>query len=318
MYNMANSVEGQKKMSTTDNVAVILCTYNGAKYIDEQISSILDQTYPNVHIYIQDDRSTDDTWEVLQKYTDNSRVTLFQSEKNLGYPFAFYDLLSKVNDADYYSFSDQDDVWQKDKIERAMNLLSGSDKSKPAIVFANYDVCDENLNKIRTSSGPNRKPDFLYSLYACLGLGFTCVLNHKAKDLIQNRRSKRNITKDVWMGMCCTAFGEAFFDPKPCALHRRNPGAFSSQDKNFFQIQKDRIRKFVKNDGLKNIYDVMKEFYEIFGPELPEARRKELELFLYRGWNPVRRLKKVFFGKRLRYDRKDEFMLRMIFLIGKL
>ena len=305
-------------MNNDKKVAVILCTYNGETYIKEQIDSILNQTYPNITLYIQDDCSTDSTSEVLNQYASNPKVVLHKSETNLGYPFAFYDLLTKVEDADYYSFSDQDDVWNPDKVERAVKLLNKADASKPAISFANYDVCDENLNLIRTSSGPNRHPDFLYSLYACLGLGFTCVINKTARDLILNKRSVKNITKYVWMGMCCTAFGDAFFDSKPCAKHRRNPGAFSSQDRNFIQIQKDRINKFFKNDGLKNVYSVMEEFYEIFENELPESHKKELSFFLNKSINPIHRLKKVFYPKRLRYDFKDELMLRFIFLFGLL
>lgn len=305
-------------MDLQKKVAVIMCTYNGEAYIDEQIQSILKQTYSNITLYIQDDQSTDSTPRILEKYRNNNKVVIFHSEHNLGYPFAFYDLLSKVTDSDYYSFSDQDDVWNSDKIERAVKLLNKANPSKPAISFANYDVCDENLNHIRTSSGPNRHPDFLYSLYACLGLGFTCVINKTAKDLILNNRSVKNITKDVWMGMCCTAFGDAYFDSKPCAKHRRNPGAFSSQDRTFIQIQKDRFNKFFKNNGLKNIYSVMEEFYEIFNEELPDTIRKQLQFFLNKSINPIHRLKKVFYPKRLRYDIKDEFMLRIIFLFGLL
>ena len=303
-------------MDSTKKVAVLLCTYNGEKYIREQIDSILHQTYSNISLYIQDDCSSDSTPQILNEYRSYPQVTIYNSTDNLGYPFSFYDLLKKVTDADYYAFSDQDDVWYEDKIERAVRLLDKSDPLKPAMTFANYDVCDEDLNYIRSSRGPSRHPDFLYSLYSCLGLGFTCVFNKTGKLLIQNRRSVRNITKDVWTGMCCTAFGEAYFDSKPCALHRRNPGSFSSQDKNFIQIQKDRFDKFVRNNGLNNVYSVIEEFYEIFNTELPDTPKRQLEFFLYRGNNPIHRLRKVFYPKRLRYDMPDEIMLRILFLLG--
>ncbi|MCR5214813.1 MAG: hypothetical protein K6E10_10380 [Eubacterium sp.] len=144
------------------------------------------------------------------------------------------------------------------------------------------------------------------------------MINKEAKDLILNRRSIKNITKDVWMGMCCTAFGDAFFDSKPCAKHRRNPGAFSSQDKTFFQIQADRYKKFFKNDGLKNVYSVMEEFEEIFRDDLADDKKEILKFFLNKSPNPIHRLKKVFYPKRLRYDLKDDIMLRKIFLLGLL
>lgn len=301
-------------MSELKKIDVILCTYNGEKYIAEQIDSILEQSYRNLELHIRDDHSTDNTLEILQRYSSDPRVKLYFSSNNLGYPFSFYDLLSKVSNADYYSFSDQDDVWYNDKLERAIQLLDGSDPEKPAIVYANYDVCDEELNILRTSQGPGREPDFLYSLYASLGLGFTYVLNSKARELILKYRSVKNITKDVWIGMCCTAFGKAFFDPKPCALHRRNSGSFSSQDRNFLQIQKERFNKFIRGNGLSSVHSVMEEFYEIFGSELSEPDRYALELFLRRDFSA--RFMKCFYPKRLRYSLSDEISLRLIFILG--
>ncbi|MCR5369937.1 MAG: glycosyltransferase [Clostridium sp.] len=297
-------------------VAVILCTYNGEKYIREQVDSILAQSWTRLHLYIQDDCSTDGTMEALRFCQDDPRVTACRSGRNLGYPGSFYDLLSRTDGEDYYAFSDQDDVWEKGKLERAVNLLEQADESRPAVAFANYEVCDENLNTLRISAGPNRKPDFLYSLYACLGLGFAMVINRAARKLITERQSVKTSTKDVWIGMCCTAFGEAFFDPVPCAKHRRNAGAFSSQDRNFLQIQRDRIRKFVFGDEFSYVYAVMQEFEEMFREELPEEREKELLFFLNRGF--PHRFRKVFYPRRLRYAFSDEIMLRMVFLTGKL
>ena len=236
----------------------------------------------------------------------------------MGYPEAFYELMRKAKKSDYYSFSDQDDIWYEDKIERGVKALEESDPNKPALFFANYDVCDMNLNHIRTSVGPNRNPDFRYSLFSSIGLGFTYILNHKAMELALSKRSVKTVTKDVWIGMLASAFGTVYYDSKPCANHRRNPGAYSSQDTKFWSTQKDRFNKFFKNDGFKNIYNVMSEFYEMFNKKLNDYDKKTMELFLYRGYNPIKYAKKIFYPHRLRYDFKDELMLRIIFLIRKL
>lgn len=304
--------------SKLKSVAVLVSTYNGEKYIEEQLESILNQTYKNIDIYVRDDMSTDATRDILKKYSNSNKIKLIPSSRNLGYPEAFYELMRVVDEHDYYAFSDQDDVWYSDKIEIGINKLSKSNYPTPALFFANYDVCDMNLNHIRTSVGPKKNPDFKYSLFSSLGLGFTYILNHEAKELILNNRSIKTVTKDVWIGMLISAFGDVYFDAKPCANHRRNPGSFSSQDTNFLTIQKDRFKKFFQNDGFKNIYNVMSEFYHMFHEKLKIEDKKTMEIFLYRGYNPLKYFKKIFYTGRLRYDIKDEVMLRLIFLIRKL
>lgn len=301
-----------------EKVAVLVSTYNGENYIAEQLDSIINQTYKNIDIYVRDDGSKDNTRKILEKYAKEKKIIYIKSNKNLGYPEAFYELMRKAKKSDYYAFSDQDDIWYEDKIERGVEKLRQSDKNTPALFFANYDVCDMNLNHIRTSVGPKKDPSFRYSVFSSLGLGFTYILNHKAKELSLKKRSVKTVTKDVWLGMLASAFGDVYFDSKPCANHRRNPGAYSSQDTKFLSTQKDRFSKFFKNDGFKNIYNVIEEFYDMFKEDLKEKDRKMLELFLYRGYNPIKYFKKIFYPHRLRYDFKDELMLRCVFIIRKL
>lgn len=300
------------------SVAVLLSTYNGEKYIKEQLDSIINQSYDNIDIYVRDDMSSDNTKKILEEYSKNKKIKLIDSNKNLGYPEAFYELMRQVNNYDYYAFSDQDDVWYKDKIERGVIELNKEKKDIPTLFCANYDVCDMNLKYIRTSIGPKVNPNFRYSLFSSIGLGFTYILNDKAKDLILNNRSVKTITKDVWIGMLVGAFGKVYYDTKPCANHRRNPGAYSSQDTKFISMQIDRFRKFFKKDGFTNVYNVMKEFYDKFSNDLKDEDKKIMNIFLYRGYNPIKYLKKIFYPYRLRYDIKDDLMLRIVFFLRKL
>lgn len=305
-------------MKTDKKVAVLLSAYNGERYIAEQVDSILHQTYPNLHLYIRDDCSTDGTLQVLEQYREDPRVTLIRGSENLGYPEGFYELLRTVTDADYYSFSDQDDVWEPDKIARAVTGLSRRNPNLPAMFFANYEIYDEKLNFIRLSPCLRTKPGFLNSLYACLGLGFTIVLNTPAKKMITNQRSVYGETKDVWIGMLCSAFGEIIFDRKSCAKHRRNPGAYSAESIHFWKTQKERFRELFLNDGFTYIHTVMQEFYDTYRGKLQKDDEAALSLLVDMSRRPSHVLKKVFFPRRLRYEWKDEIMLRLVFLIGRL
>ena len=100
-----------------------MSTYNGEKFIREQLDSILAQTYKNIEIVVRDDGSKDNTVSIVKEYMQkNSNITLYEGE-NLGFIKSFFELLTLV-EADYYSYADQDDVWMENKIELAVNSLN--------------------------------------------------------------------------------------------------------------------------------------------------------------------------------------------------
>lgn len=100
-----------------------MCTYNGAKYIREQLDSIINQTYPIFEIIIQDDCSTDETVEIIRGYVGRyENIRLFQNEKSLGINRNFYSAMDKAR-GDYIAISDQDDIWVTDKIEVQVNAI---------------------------------------------------------------------------------------------------------------------------------------------------------------------------------------------------
>ena len=133
-----------------EKVDVLLATYNGEKYLKEQIDSILNQTYQNINLIISDDNSNDSTRKILEEYKKiDNRIKIYLQDKNLGYIKNFEFLLTKV-ESNYYMLSDQDDVWLPEKIEKSMKTL----KEKNAdLVFGDLEVVDEKLNTIYPSFG---------------------------------------------------------------------------------------------------------------------------------------------------------------------
>ena len=106
-----------------ETVDILLATYNGEKYVIEQIESILHQTYKNIRLLISDDCSTDDTRQILEQYQKkDNRIEIFFQEKNLGYIRNFAFLLNQVKNK-YYMLSDQDDVWLPEKVEKSIQFL---------------------------------------------------------------------------------------------------------------------------------------------------------------------------------------------------
>ena len=106
----------------SNTVSVIMCTYNGEKYLREQIDSILAQTYPIHEIIVCDDCSTDNTMAILQEYaTRFTFIKVHQNEKNKGCNQNFHDTLYKAT-GNYIAISDQDEFWFSDIIEILLHL----------------------------------------------------------------------------------------------------------------------------------------------------------------------------------------------------
>jgi len=104
-------------------ISVVVCTYNGAKYIEEQLASITGQTYGIAEIIVVDDASTDETFEVLERAAArDSRIALYRNEINLGFT-ANFEKAMKMANHDFIAIADQDDIWHFHKIEKMMGAF---------------------------------------------------------------------------------------------------------------------------------------------------------------------------------------------------
>lgn len=137
-----------------DKIDILMATYNGEKYISEQISSILNQTYKNFRLIICDDCSTDKTYQILKEYEkQDKRIEVYKNKTNLGVIKNFEFLLSKVKNK-YYMFSDQDDVWIDNKIELTYKKII---EEKAELVFTDLEIVDDKLNIISNSFNRYKK-----------------------------------------------------------------------------------------------------------------------------------------------------------------
>ncbi len=124
-------------------VDILLATYNGEQYLKEQLDSILAQSYNEFRLLISDDASTDDTIRILKEYEEkDNRITVFFQKENSGVIKNFEFLLERVEN-EYYMFSDQDDIWKEDKIEKSIKRIEETDSS---LVYTDLEVVDSDLN----------------------------------------------------------------------------------------------------------------------------------------------------------------------------
>ncbi len=168
-----------------------MATYNGEKYIEEQLQSIQNQTFEDWTLYIRDDGSNDNTLNICQEIAfSDKRIIIIEEEKkeNLGSANCFLRLLSIV-ESDYYMFSDQDDVWKNNKIELCYKECLQYEKPNiPIVIHTNSTLVDSNLNVIVDSYwteihlDPDKLKTYYYLALSSYAQGATMLFNHCARE----------------------------------------------------------------------------------------------------------------------------------------
>ncbi len=294
-------------------VAVLISTYNGEKYLKEQLDSILNQTYPNIEIVIRDDGSSDSTIEIIKEYQQRHDNITFKEGTNIGFIKSFFKLLEIAN-ADYYAYCDQDDIWLENKLELAVQLLEGADDSKPNLASDYY---DENMNLI--GEGEKHKTfSFQNSLYECVTQGMTMVINQKAKEIIIENLPEKCFFHDWWTYMICSGMGEVLYSDETVVKYRRFQKNATAEGQNIFKIFLWRIEKLITDNGMKDIKAQQIEYKKMFYNKLPDENKKLLDIFVQEKYNFFKAIRKVFYPQKLRRKLIDDIMIRILFLLGVL
>lgn len=217
------SIEMDKKTRT----AILLCSYNGSQYIRQQIDSVIYQTETQWTMFVSDDGSNDGTLDILQYYQKKLGSERFIIIKGPGKGFAwnFLSLLEKCGDSfDYYAFSDQDDEWMPDKLERSKLILSGYNHNVPLVYCGRTTLVDENGDYLGESPLFSKPPSFKNALIQSIAGGNTMVLNRTARNIInKTSRDVLIISHDWWIYIVITAVGgHIYYDPKPSINYRQH------------------------------------------------------------------------------------------------
>ena len=299
-------------------VVVLMSTYNGEKYIQEQIESILSQTYSGVKIYVRDDGSKDKTLDILKKYEKEDKIILLRG-KNKGFIGSFFSLLKECENADYYAWCDQDDIWFPEKISRAVEMLENNKKEVPTLYFSDYDYYDQTMHFQKHGLDHKRGPSFANSLMDCISLGFNSVFNHRARTMMLEKIPNHSCGHDWWTYMVCAAFGTVIYDRGYVSVkYRRLEESVSPGGKSFIATQIWRFKKFFVNDYFKKIREQLYEFNDLYGQELSRDDKKVMNLFVKRRYSLPVALKKCFYPVWFRQGIVEEVMVRVLFFIGRL
>ncbi len=208
-------------------VAILLCTYDGQRYLAAQLDSFAAQTHANWAVWASDDGSRDDTRAILEMYQrrwPEGRL-LIQYGPTKGFVANFLSLTCKgCIEADYYAYSDQDDVWEPHKLARAVQWLETIPEAIPALYCSRTRLVDANNNEIGISPLFSKPPSFANALTQNIGGGNTMVFNNATRNLLREAgENLRVITHDWWTYMVVTGCGgKVFYDSEPTLRYRQH------------------------------------------------------------------------------------------------
>lgn len=222
---------GRGRMHSTGKIAILMATYNGEKYICQQIDSILSQTCREWELYIHDDGSTDNTIAVVESYVEKypDKIHLIDGKSTGGAKYNFFYLFSQV-EAPYYMTCDQDDVWLEKKIELTYDkILAIEDKADiPCLVYTELRVVDSELNTIADTMSEYQSLDCHKRTINQFILqnsvtGCTMMVNRALRDkMLRITNIDNTIMHDWWAALVAAQFGKTAFIDEPTILYRQH------------------------------------------------------------------------------------------------
>ena len=298
-------------MNENVKVDILLSAYNGEQYLRIQLDSILAQTHKNLVLRIRDDGSTDGTRDILSEYEKKYDNVIVYYEENIGLVKSFLRLLS-LSDADYAGFSDQDDYWLPDKVEKALSKLSAV--SGPALYSGNQILVDKDLNPLPPGPVPHPVPGFYNAVVESMCTGCTVLMNRELTDIVTKDLPEHAIWHDWWCYLVCTYCGTYVFDPEAHIYYRQHGDNQLGSSKSALQMMKNKWDFLKKTRG--KLFLMLSDFKDRFRGEKEKDEIVDLLLNSYTKVKP--RFKLIFHSPIYRQKKFDNFVMRALILINKM
>lgn len=224
--------------SLSPHVAILMCTYNGHAYLKWQMASFNDQSFTNWTLYVSDDASTDETREMLADYQrcwGAHRLVIFDGPGK-GFAANFMSLVRRPEiKGDYFAFSDQDDVWFKDRLERGVKQLEVLDKSCPALYCTRTRLVNSCLEVIGMSPFFSRPPSFKNALVQSIAGANTMLINSAARELLVLLPEQTPIVAHDWLSylLITGCGGQVVYEFEPSLDYRQHGGNLIGANSSF-------------------------------------------------------------------------------------
>lgn len=214
-------------------VDILLASYNGEKYLNQQLNSLFAQTQSNFHLLIQDDGSQDKTMDILQTWQSKhtNKISVFQSRQRLGVIGNFDSLMERTS-APYVMFCDQDDVWKPRKVELTLKEMLKLEKDNtphtPILIHTDLHVVDAHLKPLSNSYWkyahltPERTGGFGQQIVQNTITGCTMMINRSLLELAHPIPCEKVVMHDWWLGLAAAAFGKIGAIPDQTLFYRQH------------------------------------------------------------------------------------------------
>jgi glycosyltransferase involved in cell wall biosynthesis len=266
----------------SSSVAILLCTFDGARFLRNQLASFLSQSHKNWSLLAADDGSTDDTMAILSEFrrVQGSDKVIIQRGPAKGFVANFLALAcNPKQSADFYAFSDQDDVWDPDKLSRALDWLRAVPAGIPAVYGSRTRLIDSMGKDIGRSPLFRKAPTFRNALVQNIAGGNTMVFNEAARNLLVAAGGTVDVpSHDWWLYLLVTASGGAFrYDPHCSVSYRRHDGNLIGTNTGMI----DRMHRagMLIEGRFKRWTDMNLSALEGFRPHMTEDNRATFDAF---------------------------------------
>lgn len=299
-----------------DKIAVLMSTYNGEKYVQEQIDSILEQKGDfQLDLYVRDDGSNDKTIDILRRYEMKKKIVWYTGG-NLKPAKSFMDLLKRSGEYEYYAFADQDDVWNDDKIQKGIKCLKGIDE--PALYCSNAELVGENLESFGRNVYKN-EPRTDFETVICAGglLGCTMIFNAPLANAIKNYTEDCvMVLHDFYIAAVCVSIGgRIIYDSETTMKYRQHEKNVVGVSHGLIGTLKGRIMDILYKEPI-SIADQSEHILYAYMNELDKDKENWLETVAHYKENKLNRLK-LACSHRTKYINKNmSLKLRLSILLG--
>lgn len=275
--------------SSSPLVCILMATYNGDPYIVEQIESIQAQTFTDWCLIVSDDGSTDGTLGTLRRMAEKDpRIVILEGLPPVGSAKNNFTRLAGYAKGSYVMFSDQDDVWEPNKIELTLDAMREIEGERgantPALVFTDMEVVDQELRMIapsftrRSHINPKRKK-LMQIVAQSLGAGCTMMANKSLIELFNGSPADRRIIMhDWWLSLLAAAFGVIVYVDKPTSKYRQH--GLNSVGSSEFSPLKSAKNVDSMRDRVLVTMDQAVCFYDLFYGLLTDDDRRRLRAYV--------------------------------------
>ena len=319
-------------------VTVLMSTYNGERFLREQLDSVLAQDGVDVRLMVRDDGSKDGTLEILEEYAAKYRNIGITRGENMGFVRSFSALVRMAledsffspsleggGEADFYAFADQDDIWMAEKLKTATDALQNKDAAKPNLYTCNSMQIDADGKETELfHKGP--EPKFRRGNVLMFGTeqGCSMVFNRRAMELYAAREPQLT-WHDRWMYHICYFLGTATYDHRPWFYYRRHESNALANHHvpSLAGVKSKAVRVYrilLKEPPTTQHVEMAKEFYEQFGSSLNEEDRKLFRRFMVCRDSVISKVYMLFSRKFIYpyYDVNEGRMLKWLIMSGRL